>query len=143
MDPFAHELYNQISILKKIDPEKLARQIGTAIDTVYRYDRDDIKTPLFRARQIVAITEEIALARAMLDGTPFIPVRKPNGKVTPSTIDKDQIVVLLAASDAIKTIQESLNDHLLNLSERKNIEKALDEITSSVENLRLKIKSMK
>lgn len=143
MDPFAHELYNQISIQKKIDAEKLANHIGTSVDTVYRYDRNDIKTPLFRARQIVIATEEIALARAMLEGTPFIPVRKPVGEVAPGTIEKEQIVVILAASDAIKTIQAALDDGKISSSESASIEKALDEITSRVEGLRLKIKSIK
>jgi hypothetical protein len=52
-------------------------------------------------------------------------------------------IVLLAASDAIKTIQSALDDGRISSSERADIEKALDEITSRVESLRLKIKIIK
>jgi hypothetical protein len=143
MDPFAHELYNQISVLKKIDPQKLANHIGTSVDTIYRYDRNDIKTPLFRARQIVVATEEIALARAMLDGTPFIPVERPNGEIAPGTIDKDQIIVLLAAADAVKTIQTALDDGRISVAEGELISKALDGLLSKITALRLKIEKIK
>lgn len=140
MDPFAHELYNQITIKRKIDPRDLARKIGVTMDTIYRYDRDDVRTPLFRARQIVAVTGEIALAKAMLEGTGFLPVAAPEGQVTPDQIDKEQIKIFLQCADAIKNIQEYLEDGVLDTSEIIAIQKLLDDLVIRVESLRLKLK---
>jgi len=143
MDPFAHELYNLITIKKKINPQDLARKIGVTMDTIYRYDRDDVKTPLFRARQIVAVTREIELARAMLEGTGFLPVEIPEAGIGIERINTDQINIFLATAEAIKTIQESLEDNELSPAEVHVVDKALDNLMIKIEGLRLKLKAYK
>ena len=143
MDPFAHELYRQITQLKKIDPKDLAQKIGVAMDTIYRYDRDDIKTPLYRARQIVSVTRSIELARAVLDGTGFIPVPEPEGKVSTDAIDRDQVNVLLAASDAVKGIQNALEDGRITRREMKEIDDLLQEMMVKAHGLKIKLNEMR
>lgn len=143
MDPFAHELYRQITQLKKIDPKDLAQKIGVAMDTIYRYDRDDIKTPLYRARQIITVTGSIDLARAVLDGTGFIPVPKPEGSVTTDAIDRDQVNVLLAAGDAVKRIQNALEDGRITRREMKEIDELLQEMMVKAHSLKIKLNEMR
>lgn len=143
MDPFAHELYRQITQLKKIDPKDLAQKIGVAMDTIYRYDRDDIKTPLYRARQIVTVTRSIELARAVLDGTGFIPVPEPEGNVTTDAIDRDQLNVLLAAGDAVKRIQNALEDGRITRREMKEIDDLLQKMMVKAHSLKIKLNEMR
>ncbi len=143
MDPFAHELYRQITQLRKIDPKDLAQKIGVAMDTIYRYDRDDIKTPLYRARQIITVTGSIDLARAVLDGTGFIPVPEPEGSVTTDAIDRDQVNVLLAAGDAVKRIQNALEDGRITRREMKEIDDLLQEMMIKAHGLKIKLNEMR
>ena len=142
MRDFRVELYRQMITLGRIRAERLARQTGLSLPAVYKYAEGEISISLERANQIVSVTENESLARAMLAGTGFFPVRLPGGEVTPENLEKDQLSIIVEAARAIETIQEALEDGKISGSESLAISEILNNLQEKIESLRSKIKIM-
>lgn len=132
------QLAHRLIIIERIKPaDTIAREMGLNYDSLYSRLCQRVPFRPLEVRALIAALEDIRLAMAMLDGTPFMPADRPvESEEKGGVLDLTHHVVLQVA-DILRAVRQGLIDRRLDHRDRAKILEETTEAEGMLASLRV------
>ena len=124
---------------KEYRVDEIAAKMGIAPDTLYRYIRGEKVIPPDRIIDLIKATGDVEFLEFFCEPCGYVPVPIVKGKPAGATIAKDQILLSILNGDALRAIEDAIEDGKVDRAEARRIEKAITRLQAKAAELKEKV----
>ena len=132
-------MYYKFINKKQYRVDETADKMRIAPDTLYRYIRGENIMPADRIIDLIRATGDVEFLEFFCEPCGYVPVPIVKGKPAGATIAKDQIMLSILNGDALRAIEDAIDDGKIDKLEARRIEKAITRLQAKAAELKEKV----